>query len=55
MEDVDADVHRSLLWLLENDVTAAGEMFFVVDYDHFGDVVTHELVPGGASILVPLG
>ena len=52
MQDVDGDVHRSLLWLLEHDVAEAGEMFFVVDYDHFGDVVAHELIPNGSSILV---
>eukprot|EP00048_Salpingoeca_helianthica_P022738 m.20050 g.20050 ORF g.20050 m.20050 type:complete len:978 (-) comp7730_c0_seq1:22-2955(-) len=55
MQDTDADVHRSLLWVLETEI-ASGDagpgITFVADYDRFGEVVSHELIPGGASIPV---
>lgn len=28
------------------------DMFFVMDYDHFGEVRSHELVPNGSNIKV---
>jgi hypothetical protein len=52
MQDVDADVHRSLLWLLENDIADGVDMVFAVDHDSNGEAVTHELVPGGSEIKV---
>ena len=55
LQDTDADVHRSMLWLLGNDISEVTDMHFDVDYDLFGEVVTHELVPGGSEILVSVG
>eukprot|EP00047_Mylnosiga_fluctuans_P002681 m.225488 g.225488 ORF g.225488 m.225488 type:complete len:926 (-) comp11270_c0_seq1:199-2976(-) len=55
LQDTDADVHRSLLWLLENDISEVTDMTFSVDYDHFGDVITHELIPNGANVQVTNG
>jgi hypothetical protein len=55
MQDTDQDVHRSLLWLLETTLGSGEDgpgITFVADYDRFGEVVSQELVPDGASIMV---
>jgi hypothetical protein len=53
MQDADPDVHRSLVWLLENSVDQVGDdMYFTVDYDNMGEVKSHELLPNGAEIQV---
>eukprot|EP00730_Choanoeca_flexa_P003867 TRINITY_DN11527_c0_g1_i1.p1 TRINITY_DN11527_c0_g1~~TRINITY_DN11527_c0_g1_i1.p1 ORF type:complete len:940 (+),score=249.24 TRINITY_DN11527_c0_g1_i1:157-2976(+) len=49
LQDVDPDVHRSLIWVLENDVAEIGDMTFTVDSDQMGDITTVELLPGGAD------
>ncbi|KAJ2484538.1 hypothetical protein EV174_002362 [Coemansia sp. RSA 2320] len=49
MQSVDADIHRSLKWTLENDVSDMG-FTFTVDDDHFGERVEVELKPGGKDI-----
>lgn len=52
MQDTDLDVHRSLLWVLETTLEDADDgpgLTFVADYDRFGEVVSHELIPGGAD------
>ena len=52
MESVDADVHRSLKWMLDNDITDILDLEMTVDDERFGELVTVELVPGGAAIPV---
>eukprot|EP00055_Hartaetosiga_balthica_P008981 m.34748 g.34748 ORF g.34748 m.34748 type:complete len:920 (-) comp6553_c0_seq1:1143-3902(-) len=52
LQDVDEDVHRSMIWILENEVTEDMEMYFVVDYDEFGEMTTHPLMPNGENVLV---
>lgn len=52
MESVDIDFFRSLTWILENDITDVIELYFTVDEEKFGEIVTVELKPNGAQILV---
>ena len=52
LESVDADYHRSLLWMLENPIEGAIEETFTAVEDKFGEMVTVELKPGGGEIEV---
>lgn len=52
MESVDAEIYRSLTWMLNNDVTDVIENTFSVEDDRFGEVVDVELKPGGKDIEV---
>ncbi|CAD6577622.1 MAG: E3 ubiquitin-protein ligase pub1 [Cyphobasidiales sp. Tagirdzhanova-0007] len=52
MESVDAEIFRSLTWMLDNDVTDVIENSFSVEDDRFGEVVDVELKPGGSNIEV---
>lgn len=50
---IDADLHQSLQWMAENDISEAGlENDFVDEFDSFGRIETIELKPGGANIPV---
>jgi len=45
--------HRSLLWILENNVSELPvPMTFSADCDEFGEIKTHNLIPGGRDIVV---
>ncbi|KAI4162533.1 MAG: hypothetical protein LQ342_003764 [Letrouitia transgressa] len=50
MEGVDADFHRGLSWILDNDPTNVLEQTFTVDDERFGEKLELELKPGGANI-----
>ena len=52
MESVDAEIFRSLTWMLNNDVTDIIENTMSVEDDRFGEVVDVELKPGGKEIEV---
>ncbi|KAI4131684.1 MAG: hypothetical protein LQ338_001085 [Usnochroma carphineum] len=53
LEGVDADFHRSLTWMLDNDITEAGlDYTFTTEDERFGERVEIELKPGGAEIEV---
>lgn len=52
MEGVDADFHRNLEWMLNNDITDALELTFSTDDERFGETVSIELKPGGENIEV---
>ncbi|EGD77834.1 hypothetical protein PTSG_08925 [Salpingoeca rosetta] len=52
LQDVDPDVHRSMIWILENTVTEDMELYFVADYESFGVMKQHPLVPGGETVKV---
>ena len=52
LENVDAKVHRDMKWILENDTTDVIEEKFSLQEERFGELVTIELKPGGADILV---
>ncbi|EPQ58094.1 HECT-domain-containing protein [Gloeophyllum trabeum ATCC 11539] len=52
LESVDADLHRGLTWMLENDITDVIDETFTTVEDRFGEMITVELKPGGADIPV---
>ncbi|TGZ83198.1 HECT-domain-containing protein [Ascodesmis nigricans] len=52
MEGVDADFHRNLTWMLENDITDVLDLTFTTEDNRFGETVTIELKPGGNDIEV---
>ncbi|KAI9329015.1 hypothetical protein DFJ73DRAFT_790954 [Zopfochytrium polystomum] len=52
MESVDADLHRSLQWMLDNAIEDVLDLTFSTDNEHFGELQNIELKPGGASIAV---
>lgn len=52
IEFVDPDLHRSLCWMLENDITDVIDTTFLVQHNAFGKLQEHELKPGGRDIQV---
>ncbi|KAG6812564.1 hypothetical protein H0H92_002216 [Tricholoma furcatifolium] len=50
LESIDADLHRSLVWMLDNDITDVLEETFSVTEERFGEMVTVELKPGGEQL-----
>uniref|UniRef100_A0A182WDB9 HECT-type E3 ubiquitin transferase n=1 Tax=Anopheles minimus TaxID=112268 RepID=A0A182WDB9_9DIPT len=52
IEDVDPDLHRSLTWMLENNMTGVIDSTFSVENNSFGVLKVHELKPNGASVPV---
>ncbi|KAI0303491.1 ubiquitin-protein ligase [Multifurca ochricompacta] len=52
LESVDAELHRGLTWMLENDITDVIDETFTTMEERFGEMVTIELKPGGADVPV---
>ncbi|KAF8334176.1 uncharacterized protein EI90DRAFT_3051375 [Cantharellus anzutake] len=52
LESVDAELHRGMTWILENDITDVIDETFTTTEDRFGELVTIELKPGGADVPV---
>jgi E3 ubiquitin-protein ligase NEDD4 len=52
MEGVDADFHRSLVWMLENDITDVLDQTFAAEDERFGVTGVEDLKPGGRDIPV---
>lgn len=52
MESVDAEIFRSLSWMLDNDITDVIENSFSVEDEKFGEVVTIDLKEDGRNIPV---
>ncbi|KAJ7459905.1 hypothetical protein FB451DRAFT_1271939 [Mycena latifolia] len=52
LEAVDADLHRSLNWMLENDITDVLDETFTTTEERFGEHVTIELKPEGGDVPV---
>jgi E3 ubiquitin-protein ligase NEDD4 len=52
LESVDADLHRSLVWMLDNDITDVLDETFTTTEDRFGELVTIELKPNGEDVAV---
>ncbi|KAL2149147.1 hypothetical protein VTH82DRAFT_8495 [Thermothelomyces myriococcoides] len=53
MEGVDADFHRSLKWMLENDISGGIlEQTFSTEDERFGVVTVEDLIPNGRNIEV---
>lgn len=47
IEGVDPELHRSLTWMLENNITGVIDTTFAVEQNSFGVLKVHELKPGG--------
>ncbi|KAK4053046.1 E3 ubiquitin-protein ligase pub1 [Microbotryomycetes sp. JL201] len=52
MESVDAEMFRSLTWMLDNDIEDVLDNTFSVEDDRFGETITIDLKPGGRDIAV---
>ncbi|KAL3876572.1 hypothetical protein ACJMK2_034407 [Sinanodonta woodiana] len=49
LETVDPELHRSLNWMLENDIEGVLDQTFCVQHEAFGQLQNHELKPGGEN------
>jgi len=52
METLDLDYYKSLVWMLENDITDVAFETFSVEVDRFGLTETIDLIPNGREIAV---
>lgn len=52
LESVDAELHRGMTWMLENDITDVIDETFTTTEERFGEMVTIDLKPGGADVAV---
>jgi E3 ubiquitin-protein ligase HUWE1 len=52
METLDLDYYKSLLWMLENDITDIITETFAIETDDFGEKQVIDLIPGGRDIPV---
>ncbi|KAJ5762426.1 uncharacterized protein N7511_005808 [Penicillium nucicola] len=52
METLDLDYYKSLLWMLENDITDIITETFAIETDDFGEKQVIDLIPGGHDIPV---
>ncbi|KAJ7761524.1 hypothetical protein DFH07DRAFT_815291 [Mycena maculata] len=52
LEAVDAELHRSLNWMLDNDITDVLDETFTMTEERFGEHVTIELKPDGGDVPV---
>ncbi|KAI0283258.1 HECT-domain-containing protein [Russula brevipes] len=52
LESVDAELHRGLTWMLENDITDIIYETFTTMEERFGEMVTIDLKPGGEDVPV---
>ncbi|EGO21513.1 hypothetical protein SERLADRAFT_440766 [Serpula lacrymans var. lacrymans S7.9] len=52
LESVDAELHRGLTWMLENDITDVIDETFTTTEERFGEMVNVELKPGGGDVTV---
>uniref|UniRef100_A0A1Q3F9R3 E3 ubiquitin-protein ligase SMURF1 n=2 Tax=Culex tarsalis TaxID=7177 RepID=A0A1Q3F9R3_CULTA len=52
IEDVDPELHRSLTWMLENNINGVIDSTFSVENNSFGALKVHELKPNGAQLVV---
>lgn len=52
LESVDPELHRSLVWILENNIDSVLNQPFCVQHNSFGKMQEYELKPGGKDIEV---
>ena len=52
LETVDTELHKTMKWTLDNDITNIIEKTFSLQEDRSGELVTIELKPGGVDIPV---
>uniref|UniRef100_A0A8C9XW04 E3 ubiquitin-protein ligase n=1 Tax=Sander lucioperca TaxID=283035 RepID=A0A8C9XW04_SANLU len=52
LETTDPELHKSLVWILENDITSVLDHTFCVEHNAFGKFLQHELKPNGRNMPV---
>jgi hypothetical protein len=52
LESIDPEYHKSLQWMLDNDITGVIDQEFTIEDDSFGEKKIVELKEGGAKIEV---
>uniref|UniRef100_A0A8C6KIQ1 HECT-type E3 ubiquitin transferase n=1 Tax=Nothobranchius furzeri TaxID=105023 RepID=A0A8C6KIQ1_NOTFU len=52
LETTDPELHKSLVWILENDITSVLDHTFCVEHNAFGKFSQHELKPNGRNVSV---
>ncbi|RVE69234.1 E3 ubiquitin-protein ligase SMURF1 isoform X2 [Oryzias melastigma] len=52
LETTDPELHKSLVWILENDITSVLDHTFCVEHNAFGKLSQHELKPNGRNVPV---
>jgi E3 ubiquitin-protein ligase HUWE1 len=52
LESIDPEFHKSLQWMLDNDITDIIDQEFTIEDDSFGEKKIAELKPGGAKVAV---
>lgn len=52
LESIDPEYHKSLVWMLENDIEGVLDLTFSVERDDFGVVEIVDLIPNGRNIAV---
>jgi E3 ubiquitin-protein ligase HUWE1 len=50
LESIDPEFHKSLQWMLDNDITDVIDQEFTIEDDQFGEQKVVELKEGGKSI-----
>lgn len=50
IEIVDSELHRSLCWMLDNDITNVIDTTFSVEHHSFGQVQSQDLIPNGSEV-----
>lgn len=52
LESIDPEYHKSLVWMLDNDIDGVLDLTFSVERDDFGVVEVVDLVPDGRNVAV---
>lgn len=52
LESIDPEYHKSLVWMLDNDIEGVIDLTFSVERDDFGMVEVVDLIPNGRNIAV---
>lgn len=52
MESIDPEYYKSLLWILENDITDVLDITFSLETENSGKYESHDLIPNGSEIAV---
>lgn len=52
LESIDPEYHKSLVWMLENDIDGILDLTFSVERDDFGVTEVVDLVPDGRNVAV---
>ncbi|KAL6934829.1 hypothetical protein ACO0R3_000793 [Hanseniaspora guilliermondii] len=52
METIDPEYYKSLIWILENDITDVLDITFSLETENSGKYESHDLIPNGSEIAV---